>query len=159
MMSWQSDEFLLCSMNQIKPRYVYWIVAKYVLRYLHVMDWDTPSKAWWIHWWLTKTEDIVDKKSTFGCCCSLGSALTSWLRQKQKFVDLSTTKDEYIIASMASYEGVWLRKLFGEMFEQVLNTTVIYCYNKSRESCVPWQVQAYWDQISLYMWYDAQRST
>ncbi len=32
---------------------------------------------------------------------------------------------------MASYEVVWLRKLFGELFEQVPDTTVIYCDNKS----------------------------
>ena len=33
---------------------------------------------------------------------------------------------------MASYEVVWLRKLFGELFKKVLDTTVIYCDNKSR---------------------------
>jgi len=32
---------------------------------------------------------------------------------------------------MSSYEAVWLRKLFGEIFEQVLETTMIYCDNKS----------------------------
>lgn len=32
---------------------------------------------------------------------------------------------------MASCEVVWLRKLFGELFEQVLDTKVIYCDNKS----------------------------
>lgn len=32
---------------------------------------------------------------------------------------------------MANCEAVWLRKLFGELFEQVLVTTVIYCDNKS----------------------------
>lgn len=32
---------------------------------------------------------------------------------------------------MASCEAVWLRKLFGELFEQVPDTIVIYCDNKS----------------------------
>lgn len=32
---------------------------------------------------------------------------------------------------MANYEAVWLRKLFGELFERVLDTTVIYFDNKS----------------------------
>jgi len=32
---------------------------------------------------------------------------------------------------MASCEAVWLRKLFGELFEQFLDTIMIYCDNKS----------------------------
>lgn len=32
---------------------------------------------------------------------------------------------------MASCEVVWLRKIFGELFEQVPDTTVIYCDNNS----------------------------
>ena len=33
---------------------------------------------------------------------------------------------------MASHGTIWLRKLFGELFEHVLDMTVIYCDNKSR---------------------------
>lgn len=44
---------------------------------------------------------------------------------------MSIVEADYIVSTMASCEVVWLRKLFGEPFEQVLDTTVIYCNNKS----------------------------
>jgi len=54
-----------------------------------------------------------------------------WRNRKQKFVALSMTEVEYIVATMASCEVVWLRKLFGDLFEHVLDTTIIHCDNKS----------------------------
>ena len=53
------------------------------------------------------------------------------MSRKQKSVALSTAKAEYIAASMASCEAVWLRKLFSELFGHVLNTTMILCDNQS----------------------------
>jgi len=47
-------------------------------------------------------------------------------------VALSTTEAEYIAASMASCEAVWLRKLFSELFGFTLDTTVILCDNKNK---------------------------
>ena len=44
---------------------------------------------------------------------------------------LSTVEAEYIAASMASCEVVWLRKLFNELFGFTLDTTVILCDNQS----------------------------
>eukprot|EP00253_Pinus_taeda_P029244 PITA_29244 len=73
----------------------------------------------------------ADRKSTFGCFFSLGYAMISWMSRKWKLVALSTTEAEYIAASMASCEAVCLRKLFGELFQRVLDTTIIYCDNKS----------------------------
>jgi len=58
--------------------------------------------------------------------------MISWMSKKHNFVALNTAKEEYITASMANCEAIWLRKLFGELFDQVLHTTVIYCDKKSR---------------------------
>ena len=44
---------------------------------------------------------------------------------------LSTVEAEYIAASMASCEAVWLWKLFSELFGHTLDTTVILCDNQS----------------------------
>ena len=46
-------------------------------------------------------------------------------------VALSTAEVEYIDASVEFCEVVWLRNLFSELFEHVLDTTVIYCDNQS----------------------------
>lgn len=41
------------------------------------------------------------------------------------------TEVEYIVASMATYKEFWLRKPFGELFDQVLDTTMMYSNKKS----------------------------
>ena len=70
--------------------------------------------------------NVVDHKSTSGCCFTLGSALT----KKQKSVALSTAEAEYIAACMACCEATWLRKLFSELLKHVLDATVILCDNQ-----------------------------
>ena len=50
---------------------------------------------------------------------------------KQSFVALSIAEAEYIAASDASKEVIWLRKLLGGLFGDVLETTVIQCDNQS----------------------------
>jgi hypothetical protein len=39
---------------------------------------------------------VVDRKSTSGCCFTLGSAMVSWCSRKQTSVALSTVEAEYI---------------------------------------------------------------
>ena len=67
----------------------------------------------------------VDQKSTSGYCFSMGSAMISWSSRKQSSMALSTTEAEYIVASDASKESIWLRKLLAGLFGDVLETTVI----------------------------------
>ena len=74
---------------------------------------------------------VVDRKSTSGCCFTLGSASISWMSRKQNSVALSTVEAGYIVASMTSCEAVWLRKLFSELFGFTLDTTMIL-YNNQR---------------------------
>ena len=130
--------FVVNNLSQfmVEPHHIHWIAAKNLLRYL----WGT------IHYGLRYTggnfklhgyldadwaSNVVYHKSTSGCCFSLGSASISWMSRKQKSVTLSTVEAEYIFASMACCEVVWLRKLFSELFEHVLDTTVIFCDNQS----------------------------
>ena len=44
---------------------------------------------------------------------------------------LSSAKEEYMAASQASYEAIWLHKLFVGLFGQELRPTIIYCENQS----------------------------
>ena len=74
---------------------------------------------------------ISDRKSTSGGCYSLGSAMISWFSRKQSSVALSTAEAEYIVASYASCEAIWLRKLLSGLFNLELETTVILCDNQS----------------------------
>jgi hypothetical protein len=67
----------------------------------------------------------VDRKSTSGCCFTLGSAMVSWCSRKQTYVALSTIEAEYIALSVAVHEAVWLCKLLAYLFGHVLDSTVI----------------------------------
>ncbi|GLJ52115.1 hypothetical protein SUGI_1108460 [Cryptomeria japonica] len=66
----------------------------------------------------------TDKRSTSGCCFSLGLGVVSWFSRKQKSVALSSAESEYIAASMATCEAIWLRKLLVALF--VHGALVIY---------------------------------
>ena len=53
------------------------------------------------------------------------------MSKKQKSMALSSAEAEYIAASMASCEAVWLQKLFSELFGFTLDTIMILCDNQS----------------------------
>jgi hypothetical protein len=74
---------------------------------------------------------VADRKSTSGCCFSLGSGMISWFSRKQSSVALSTAEAEYIAACSASSEAVWLRKLLAGVFDLELEVTCIWCDNQS----------------------------
>ena len=59
----------------------------------------------------------IDRKSTSGCCFSMGSSLISWFSRKQSCMELSTSEVEYVVACSASCEVVWLRKLLYDLFD------------------------------------------
>ena len=72
---------------------------------------------------------VEDRKSTSGCCFSIGSGIISWFSRKQKSVALSFVEAEYMAASLAICEALWLRKLLLGLFRQELDATVIHCDN------------------------------
>ena len=53
----------------------------------------------------------------------------SWFSQKQNSVALSSAEAEYMAASQASFEALWLRKMLVGLFGVQLRPTVIYCDN------------------------------
>jgi len=119
-----------------EPLHAHWIVAKHILRYLHgtiTLGLRYSVGDVRLHRYIDVdwARNIIDRRSTSRCCFSLGSTMIFWMSMKQKFVALNTAETKYIATSMARCEAVWLRKLFGELFEKVIDTTMIYCDNKS----------------------------
>jgi hypothetical protein len=120
----------------VEPRHEHWIVAKHVLRYIcgtlnyglrYVASNDIQLHGFTDSNWVGSAEDM----STSGMCFSLGSTMISWGSRKHKSVALSTTKVEYIAACEACTKEVWLRKLISGLFDQVSDSTIIYCDNQS----------------------------
>ena len=131
--------FAVNSLSQfmVEPKRMHWIAAKHILRYLHgtveygiryVRGEGIKLIGYTDADWAGST---MDKKSTSGCCFSLGSGVVSWFSRKQKSVALSSAEAEYIAASMATCEAIWLRKLLVALFGQKVETTVIHCDNQS----------------------------
>jgi hypothetical protein len=125
------------SQYMVEPRSVHLIAEKHVLRYLkgtvdyglrYVSDREIRLQGYADSDW---AGSVADRKSTSGCCFSLGSTMISWLNRKQTSVALSTTEAEYIAACSASSEVVWLRKLLAGLFDLELEVTCIFCDNQS----------------------------
>jgi hypothetical protein len=101
----------------VEPRSVHCIGEKHVLRYIagtvdfgldHIIS-DGVSLVGYIdsEWAGRDTY----RKSTSGCCFGFGSGLVSWFSRKQKSDSLSSAEAEYMAASRASCEAIWLRKM------------------------------------------------
>ena len=111
------------------------ITAKHILRYLkgivdYGLKYEVNQKinlegyvdSYWVG-------NAIDRKSTSGCCFSMGLGVISWFSRKQSSVALSTAEAEYVVACSTSCEAVWLRKLLSDLFDLQLNATCIYCDN------------------------------
>jgi hypothetical protein len=125
------------SQYMVEPRHVHLVAAKHVLRYLHgtvgyglryVLDSEVNLQGYIDSDW---AGSAMDRKSTSRCCFILGSGMISWLSRKQTSVALSTVEAEYIVASVAIREAMWLRKLLAGFFDLELEPTLIYFDNQS----------------------------
>jgi hypothetical protein len=125
------------SQFQVETRHEHWIAAKHVLRYIrgtinYGLRYTTSSNIQFHGFtdsdWVGSAED---RKSTSGMCFSLGSAMISWGNRKQKSVTLSTAEVVYMAACEACTEAIWLRKLISDLFDQIPESTIIYCDNQS----------------------------
>jgi hypothetical protein len=125
------------SQFMVEPRRVHWVAAKHVLRYLcgtvdYGLDYHRGDGVRLVGYTDSDWAGCVsDRKSTSGCCFGLGSAVVSWFSRKQKSVALSSAEAEYMAASQASCEALWLRKMLIGLFGVQLRPTVIFCDNQS----------------------------
>jgi hypothetical protein len=120
-----------------EPKHIHMVAVKHILRYVRgTIAYGlryTSSGGVMLHGFTDSDwmGSVVDRKSTSGYCFSLGSAMISWSSRKQGSIAQSTAEAEYIAASAASREAVWLRKLLSDLFRTELEPTVIHCDNQS----------------------------
>eukprot|EP00253_Pinus_taeda_P018589 PITA_18589 len=125
------------SQAMVKPTKLFWKAGKHVLRYLR----GTSGYGLWY-----RQEDEVklcgftdagwagsptDRKSTSGGVFSIGSTTVSWYSRKQRSMALNSAEAEYMAASLAACEAIWMRKILVGLFGSHLDPTVIYCDNQS----------------------------
>ena len=101
---------------------MHWIVAKHVLHYIigtveYGLVYECKGSVQLAGFIDVGWEGCVeDHKCTSGCCFNIVSGVVSWFSRKQKSVALSSIEAEYMAASMAACEGMWLRKLLAGLF-------------------------------------------
>jgi hypothetical protein len=61
----------------------------------------------------------------------LDGGAVSWGSKKQELVTLSTTEAEYVAATHAAKEAIWLRHFVSEVFRPLVQPTVLHCDNQS----------------------------
>ena len=117
-----------------EPSQVHFGAAKRVLRYLQgTMDYGIMYKFGgnlnligysYSDW----AGSIDDMKSTSGYAFLFGSNICSWLSKKQSVVAQSTAEAEYVSASKATSQTIWLRRIFEDIGEKQKKKD---CDNKS----------------------------
>lgn len=75
--------------------------------------------------------DRETRCSTTGYVFLMCGGPITWACQRQKSASLSTTEAEYVAASNATREAVWLKQLLTEIGEEQTNGTTLYIDNQS----------------------------
>ena len=75
--------------------------------------------------------DIETRRSTTGYVFCLANGAITWSSQRQKLVTLSTTEAEYVAASAATRESIWLRKLLFGIGCPCVKETTLFVDNQS----------------------------
>ena len=73
----------------------------------------------------------MDRKSTSGGVFNIKSIVVSWYSKKQRSMALSSVEVEYMAASQAACEAIWMRNILVGLFGSHLDPTVIHCDNQS----------------------------
>ena len=61
----------------------------------------------------------------------IDSGAVSWSSQKQELVTLSTAEAEYVAATHAAKEALWLRRLLFKLFPSHKTPTTLFCDNQA----------------------------
>eukprot|EP00253_Pinus_taeda_P017662 PITA_17662 len=74
---------------------------------------------------------VDDRKSTSVYVFHMGSGAISWASKKQSIVVLSTAEAEYVAATAAACQAIWMRMMLRSLCQEQAKGTVIFCDNSS----------------------------
>lgn len=75
--------------------------------------------------------DVEDRRSTGGMAFYLNDSLIAWVSQKQRVVALSSCEAEFIAATAAACQSIWLRNVLQQVTDEDVGPVVLYIDNKS----------------------------
>jgi hypothetical protein len=71
------------------------------------------------------------RRAISGYVFLVDGGVISWSSKKQELVTLSTTEAEYVAATHAAKEAIWIRRLIGELFEPIDKPTTLFSDSQS----------------------------
>lgn len=74
---------------------------------------------------------VDDRRSTKGMAFYLNESLITWVSQKQRCVTLSSCEAEFMAATVAACQAIWLRNLLGRILGSCMGPIVLYIDNRS----------------------------
>jgi hypothetical protein len=72
-----------------------------------------------------------DRRAVSGYAFLIHGGAVSWSAKRQEIVSLSTTESEYVAATSAAKEALWLRSLITQLFDITLDATTLFSDNQS----------------------------
>jgi hypothetical protein len=75
--------------------------------------------------------DLVGRRSTAGMAFYLNESLITWNSHKEKTVALSSCETEFMAATEAAKQAIWLRRLLSELTRNQPKAVVMYVDNNS----------------------------
>jgi hypothetical protein len=114
---------------------LHWDAVKHVLRYLsgtkhHELSFRSEQQD--LHGYMDADGASQPHCHTIsGYAFFINGGAISWRSCKQEIVTLSTAETEYMVATHAAKEAVWLRRLKGELLTPISSPTIIYCDNQA----------------------------
>eukprot|EP00253_Pinus_taeda_P009603 PITA_09603 len=127
--------------NDTEDRYIanpskeHWSTVKWVLQYLrgtssYCITYNKSSEFVCGYVDSDFAGDLDKRRSTSGYVLTLAGGAISWMSKLQNIVALSTTEAEYIAASHACKEVIWLKGLSGE-FGRLQDNIKLFCDSQS----------------------------
>jgi hypothetical protein len=74
---------------------------------------------------------MEDRRAVSGYAFIVNGGAVSWSAKRQEIVSLSTTESEYVAATYAAKEALWLRSLIHQVFGKTLPPTTLFSDNQS----------------------------
>lgn len=74
---------------------------------------------------------IDDRQNTYGYVFHMGLGAISWASKKQSLVAFSRAEAEYVAATAATCQVVWMRRMLRSLCQEKAKGTMIFCDNSS----------------------------
>ena len=117
------------------PGEVHWEAVKRVFRYLSGTKEVALTYGRDSHPLLGYTDadgaSQEHRRAISGFSFLMDGGAISWSSKKQELVTLSTAESEYVAATHAAKEAIWLRRLLGDLSASFPNATTLFCDNQA----------------------------